>query len=202
MTENNHPAPYYPGSKYANKAPLLETPDIQPQQNTPKTRWCAVCCSGKVLCSLFCTALIFWSVINSQHNLSLMWEESELTGWRTTENKFRIANHNWLKNWRNRDSTINQQFWYCKDILAVQPDCEWITSQTLEMPENKIGKTVKGGGEMNFIVDSSKIWIKTAPYWEDMREACKYDLLLTFWTIGGISTPTYRLCAPEDNDEE
>ena len=190
----------YPGSKYA--APLLNDP-ILPVTNTenrepPKSRWCAVCCSGKVLCSLFCTVLIFVSVINSQHNVSLTWEESALRGWRTTENKFRIANHNWLKTWKIREPAIQQQFWYCTDILAVEPQCDWITSQTLKIPETKLYKSIKGGSEMNFIVDTSNIWSKMAPYWEDMREACEYDLLLTFWTLGEIRSPTYRLCALEE----
>tara|TARA_B100001094_G_C18174934_1_gene797367 strand:- start:1776 stop:2381 length:606 start_codon:yes stop_codon:yes gene_type:complete len=201
MTENNPGTPYYPGSKYTMKEHLISPPTLPitvPPAQRPRSRWCAVCCSGKVLCSLFCTALIFWSVINSQHNVSLTWEESELTGWRTTENKFRIANHNWLKNWKLRDHTIDQQFWYCKDILAVEPDCEWITSQSLEIPKAKLYKTVKGGGEMNLVINNSKIWLKTAPYWDDMMEACKYDLLLTFWTVGGVTTPTYRLCTPNE----
>ena len=176
------------------REPILPTRQIQPttQRN---------CCSPQAVCTLFCVSFLFWLGVNSQNDVSLAWTESEIDNWRTTKNHFTISNHNFLKTWYTPDTNIEQHFWYCENLLDEQPNCDWIKSQSFELPENKTSKAVKSGKKINFIIDNSKIWRENAPYWEDMKEACKYDLLLTFWTLGELNTPVYRLCEPVENNK-
>mgnify|MGYP001217804358 CR=1 FL=1 len=176
----------------------LREPIVTLQQRATTNR---KCCSSKIICALFCTFSLFWIALNIPDDISLSWKETDLLNWRTTENHFTIKNYNLIKNWYTPDTNLQQHFWHCDDILAEQPSCDWIKTQSFQLPEYKIDKPIKPGKKMNFVVNNSHFWRENTPYWEDMKEACKYDLLLTFWTLGNINSPVYRLCAPIEGSE-
>jgi len=150
------------------------------------------CCSGKLVCSLVCTALLFGFAISSQEDVSFLWETTDMD-WKSQNSTFSLYNHNFLKSYSNPADKIHQMFWYCKDIESVTPDCDWITTQTLAVPEYKVDKEIWGGRGVH-IRTSNKDWDKHVEHWSDMIDACKYGLLMVFWSFGSLRTPTYNVC--------
>ena len=150
------------------------------------------CCDAKVICAFVCTALIFGTVTMMQDDITFRWENTELN-WKSQNSTFVLHNHNLLKSYSTPADKIHQVFWYCKDLTASVPECDWITTQTLDIPDYKIGKELWGGQEMR-IRTINEDWDKHVEYWSDMIEACRYGLLMIYWTMGGVRTPTYDVC--------
>lgn len=150
------------------------------------------CCSSKLICAFVCTAMIFGSFIMFQGDVTFHWESTDLD-WKSQNSTFVLQNHNFLKIYSSPADKIHQVFWYCKDLSAVVPECDWVTTQTLVVPDYKIGKELWGGQSLK-IRTINEDWDKHVEVWPQMIEACRYGLLMIFWTMGGLRTPTYDVC--------
>ena len=156
------------------------------------TRLHRPCCTSKLFVSLWCSALIVLCVIAGQPRVTFEWKSAELD-WKSQDSVFEIRNHDLFKTYNNLSPTIDQVFWYCDDLTKQQPECIWVTTQTLSVPSNKVAKDVKGCGEI-VINTHNENWNKHVDYWSEMVTACRYGLLRIYWRMGELRTPTYDAC--------
>ena len=177
---------------------LIEVKDFPEQTHVPPpvriNPWRR--CLPQVLCAFACTASMFatfyFSYTQVQH-VQLDWQQTDLN-WKSQNTTFTVRNDNWFKDYSLKSDSVYQVFWYCKDLTAVVPECDWVPTQTLTVPHNKADQVISPRSQIHFHTINTK-WDKHIAYWPEMVEACKYGLLMIFWNLGDLRTRTYDVCA-------